>query len=53
MTNLYPTADLMELEGTDREELDAWMLKFSDTTIKKNSDDEVVLSESYTLIDFV
>ena len=49
----FRNVDSFELEGSVREEMDAWMLKFSNSTIMEDSGDKVVLNEEYTLIDFV
>jgi hypothetical protein len=49
----FRNVDSFELEGSDREELAAWMLKLSNSTIMEDSGDKVVLNEEYTLIDFV
>ncbi len=49
----FRNVDSFELEGSVREEMDAWMLKFSNSTIMEDSGDKVVLNEEHTLIDFV
>ena len=49
----FRNVDSFELEGSVREEMDAWLLKFSNSTIMEDSGDKVVLNEEYTLIDFV
>ena len=49
----FRNVDSFELEGSDREELAAWMLKLSNSTIMEDSGDKVVLNEEYTLVDFI
>ena len=55
MKHLMAKSDFRNVDSfeLDREELAAWMLKLSNSTIMEDSGDKVVLNEEYTLIDFV